>query len=131
MKIVQLVLDVMSPAQQSIVDLVEILSKINNIAHVDITLSELEKNVEDLKVTLAGHGLDYEEIRGAINEFGGVIRNVDNVISSEQYVPKQDSDTLSASTLVLAYHLDSKNGNFEQICDEFDKTLKYLKSKEM
>jgi hypothetical protein len=35
----------MSPAQQSIVDLVEALSGIEDVAEVDITLSELEKNV--------------------------------------------------------------------------------------
>ncbi|MCK5625652.1 DUF211 domain-containing protein, partial [Candidatus Bathyarchaeota archaeon] len=70
MKIVKIVLDVMSPAQQSIVDLVEVLSANDNVSRVDITLSELEKNVEDFKVTMDGNGLDFERIRETINEFG-------------------------------------------------------------
>ena len=129
MKVVKLVLDVMSPAQQSVIDLVGILNTINGIAQVDVTLSELEKNVEDFKVTLEGYDLDYQKIRTAINDFGGVIRNIDNIVSAEKYVPKQDHDKLSASMLVLAQHYGSKNMEIEQIHHEFDKTLRYIKSK--
>jgi hypothetical protein len=68
----------MSPAQQSIVDLIQVLSDIENVAEVDVTLSELEKNVEDFKVTLEGYDLSYDRIGEAIKDFGAVIRNVDN-----------------------------------------------------
>lgn len=128
MRIVKIVIDVMSPAQQSIVDLVGLLSTIDNVAQVDITLSELEKNVEDFKVTLEGYDLSYDSIGEAIRDFGAVIRNVDNVVSAEEYVPKQDSDKLSASMLVLASHIDSDVKQIEQIYGEFDKTLNYIRS---
>jgi hypothetical protein len=128
LKIVKIILDVMSPAQQSIVDLVESLSAIDGIAKVDIALSELEKNVEDFKVTLEGYNLDYNKIQEAIKEFGAVIRNVDNVISAEDYVPQQDSEKLSASILVLARHSDASIRKIDQIHDEFDRTLKYIRS---
>lgn len=118
----------MSPAQQSIVDLVGHLSAIDDIAQVDITLSELEKNVEDFKVTLEGYNLDYDKIRMAIKEFGGVIRNVDNVTSAEEYIPQQDSEKLSASLLVLARHSDGSVQSLDQIFDEFDRTLQYIRS---
>jgi len=131
LKIIKIVLDVMSPAQQSIVDLVEILSKIDNVARVDIALSELEKNVEDFKVMIEGNGLDFVSIRGAIKEFGGVIRNVDNVVSAREYFPRQDNDKLSASILVLAKRSDSKISKIEQIFDEYNKTLRYIRSKKM
>ena len=121
----------MSPAQQSIVDLVEVLSGNENVSSVDITLSELEKNVEDFKVTMEGNGLDFEKIRATINEFGAVIRNVDNVISAEEFISKQDVDKLSASMLVLARHSDLKISNIEQIYGEFDKILKHIKSEKV
>ena len=124
----KIILDVMSPAQQSIVDLVESLSAIDGIAQVDIALSELEKNVEDFKVTLEGYNLEYNKIQEAIKEFGAVIRNVDNVISAEDYVPQQDSEKLSASILVLARHSDTSIRKIDQIHDEFDRTLKYIRS---
>ena len=128
MKIIKIVLDVMSPAQQSIVDLIQVLSDIENIAEVDVTLSELEKNVEDFKVTLEGYGLSYDRIGEAIKDFGAVIRNVDNVVSAEEYIPKHDSDKLSASMLVLASHIDSDVESIDQIYGEFNKTLHFIRS---
>jgi hypothetical protein len=129
LKISKIVLDVMSPAQQSMVDLAERLSKIEGISQVDINLQELEKNVEDFKVTLDGYGLDYERIREALKDFGAVIRNVDSITSAEQRSSLKDDDKLSASMLVLAKHVDSKIGKIEQIYNEFDETVKHIRSK--
>lgn len=131
MKIVKIVLDVMSPAQQSIVDLVEVLSANANVTKVDITLSELEKNVEDFKVSMEGNGLNFEKIQESINEFGAVIRNVDNVISAKELISKQDTNKLSAAMLVLARHSDLKVSKIEQIYDEFDKSLKHVSSRKV
>lgn len=129
MKIVKIVLDVMSPAQQSIVDLVEVLSTNANVTKVDITLSELEKNVEDFKVSMEGNGLIFEKIQESINDFGAVIRNVDNVISAKELISKQDTNKLSAAMLVLARHSDIKVSKIEQIYNEFDKSLKHVTSR--
>jgi hypothetical protein len=119
----------MSPAQQSIVDLVEVLSTNANVTKVDITLSELEKNVEDFKVSMEGNGLNFEEIQESINDFGAVIRNVDNVISAKKLISKQDTNKLSAAMLVLARHSDIKVSKIEQIYNEFDKSLKHVTSR--
>jgi hypothetical protein len=115
LKITRIVLDVMSPAQQSMVDLAEKLDKIDGISQVDISLQELEKNVEDFKVTLDG--------------FGAVIRNVDSLTSAKQHIPYKSDDKLSASILVLAKHVDSKIGKVDQIRDEFDEVFKHIQSK--
>lgn len=128
MKITRIVLDIMSPAQQSMVDLAERLSKIDGISQVDITLSELETNVVDFKVTLDGYGLDFERIREIIKDFSAVIRNVDYISSAKQRVPHNDDDKLSASMLVLARHVDSKGGRLDQIYSEFDAALKRIKA---
>lgn len=130
LKITRIVLDVMSPAQQSMVDLVEKLNKIDGISQVDITLQELEKNVEDFKVTLDGYGLNYEKIREEIKDFGAVIRNVDCIISARQPNPRRDDESLSASMLVLARHVNPKIDKMDQIYREFDETLKHVRSKQ-
>ena len=119
----------MSPAQQSMVDLVERLNKIEGIIQVDITLQELEKNVEDFKVALEGYGLAYEEIREVLKDFGAVIRNVDSITSAKEYAPQKDDDKLSASMLVLARHVDPKIGKIDQIYSEFDETIKHIRSR--
>jgi hypothetical protein len=111
------------------VDLVEQLSKIEGISQVDITLQELEKNVEDFKVTIDGYGLNYEKIREALKDFGAVIRNVDHITSAKEYASHNGDEKLSASMLVLARHVDPKVGKIDQIYSEFDETLKHVRSK--
>jgi hypothetical protein len=128
LKITRIVLDVMSPAQLSMVNLAERLYKIDGITQLDITLSELEKNVEDFKITLDGFGLDYEKIREVIKDFGAVIRNIDSM-TSRRDVPHRDDDRLSASMLVLSRHVDSRVGKIDQIYSEFDEALKHIRSR--
>ena len=130
MRLIKIVIDVMSPAQQSIVDLVEILSKIDGVAKVNVSLSELERDVMEFKVTMEGHDIHYEKIIGAIKEFGGVIRNVDNVMAANEYLPGPDNDKISASMLVLAHHFDSKI-DIEGIYREFDRALNYLRARKV
>jgi hypothetical protein len=129
LKTTRIVLDVMTPAQQSMVDLIERFNKIEGISQVDITLQELEKNVEDFKITLDGYGFDYEKVKEALKDFGAVIRNVDSITSAKEYAPHNEDDKLSASMLVLARHVDSKIGRIDQIYGEFDETLKHIRSK--
>ena len=128
MKITRIVLDIMSPAQQSMIDLAERLSKIDGISQVDIALTELEMNIVDFKVTLDGYSLDFERIRKIIKDFSAIIRNVDYISSAKQRVPHNDDDKLSASMLVLAKHVDSKEGGLDQIYSEFDAALKRIKA---
>jgi len=111
------------------VDLVEKLNKIDGISQVDIVLSELEKNVEDFKISIEGYGLNYENIREVIKDFGAVIRNVDSITSSKRQISHKDDDKLSASILVLARHMDSKVDKMSKIFNEFDESLEYIKTK--
>jgi hypothetical protein len=128
LKITRIVLDVMSPAQLSMVDLAKELEKIEGVLQIDINLSELEKNVEDFRVTLDGFGLNYEKIKDTIKDFGAVIRNIDSM-TMKQYVQHPDNDGLSASMLVLAKHVNPKTDGFNQIYREFNETLRYIRSR--
>jgi hypothetical protein len=129
LKITKIVLDVMSPAQQSIIDLVEKLNSLDGISQVDVAVQELEKNVEDLKVTLDGYGLNYGSIAEMIKDFGAVIRNVDCITSAKEHSQRGGDESLSASMLVLAKHVDAKTSQMSQIHSEFDETLKHVRSK--
>ena len=128
LEISRIVLDVMSPAQLSMIDLAKKLEKIDGILQIDINLSELEKNVEDFKIILDGFGLNYEKIKDTIKDFGAVIRNIDSM-TMKQYVQHPDNDGLSASMLVLAKHVDPKTDGFDQIYQEFNETLTYIRSR--
>ena len=128
LKITRIVLDVMSPAQLSMVGLAKKLEKIDGVLQIYINLSELEKNVEDFRVTLDGFGLNYEQIRDTIKDFGAVIRNIDSM-SLRKFVQHTGDDGLSASMLVLAKHVDPKTDRFDQIYNEFNEALTFIRSR--
>ena len=76
----RLVLDVLKPHSPTLPEFATKLSSIPGVDGVDVTLIEIDKDTETLKVTIEGE-LDYNTIRSAIEERGGVVHSVDEVMA--------------------------------------------------
>lgn len=81
----RLVLDVLKPHSPTLPDFAERLSSMPGVEGVNVTLIEIDKDTETLKVTIDGE-LDYAAIRSAIEEWGGVIHSVDEVMAGKKPV---------------------------------------------
>ena len=79
-KIRRLVLDVLKPHSPSLPEFATKLSSMPGVDGVNVTLIEIDKDTESLKVTIDGQ-LDYGTIRSAIEEWGGVVHSVDEVVT--------------------------------------------------
>jgi hypothetical protein len=77
-KLRRLVLDVLKPHSPTLPEFATNLTSISGVKGVNVTLIEIDKDTETLKVTLEGK-LDYSDIRSAIEDWGGVIHSVDEV----------------------------------------------------
>jgi len=55
-------------------------STLPEVDGANVTLIEIDKETETLKVTIDGE-LDYRAVRSAIDECGGVIHSVDEVVA--------------------------------------------------
>ena len=90
----RLVLDVLKPLEPSIVELVQFLADLEGVDGVNISIYEIDRRVENAKVTVEGHDLRYEEIGGVIEENGGAIHSIDEVAAGkvliEDVVTPQD-----------------------------------------
>jgi hypothetical protein len=75
----RLVLDVLKPLDPSIVDLVQLLAEQEGVDGVNISIYEIDRRVENAKVTIEGHDLCYQEIVGIIEENGGSVHSIDEV----------------------------------------------------
>jgi hypothetical protein len=75
----RLVLDVLKPLDPSIVELVQLLAEQNGVDGVNISIYEIDRRVENAKVTIEGHDLSYKEIVGIIEENGGSVHSIDEV----------------------------------------------------
>lgn len=78
-KIWRIVLDVLKPHEPPLPDFAEKIGNLQGVDEVDAALVEIDKETETLKITIDG-SLDYDQIRSQIEEWGGVVHSVDEVI---------------------------------------------------
>lgn len=74
-----MVLDVLKPLDPSIVELVQFLADLEGVDGVNISIYEIDRRVENAKITVEGHDLRYEEIDRIIEENGGSVHSIDEV----------------------------------------------------
>jgi hypothetical protein len=90
----RLVLDVLKPLDPSIVTLVQVLADLEGVDGVNISIYEIDRRVENAKITIEGHDLDHEEITRVIGENGGAVHSIDEVAAGkvliEDVVTPQD-----------------------------------------
>ncbi len=86
----RLVLDVLKPHSPALPDFATKLSSLSGVDGVNVTLIEIDKDTETLKVTLEGK-LDYGKIRSSIEDWGGVVHSVDEVTAGSLAVSEDHS----------------------------------------
>jgi hypothetical protein len=75
----RLVLDVLKPLEPSIVELAQILAEIEGVDGVNISIYEIDRRVENAKLTIEGHDLRFDQIGQLIAENGGAVHSIDEV----------------------------------------------------
>ncbi|ADT84860.1 MULTISPECIES: DUF211 domain-containing protein [Thermococcus] len=86
-----LVLDVLKPHQPMVTELALGLSEIRGVEGVNITLVEIDKETENIKITIVGDNLDYDEIVRTIEEFGGVVHSIDMVAAGKRIIEESET----------------------------------------
>jgi len=84
--LIRIVLDILKPHEPIIPTFAKYLSEIDGVDGVNITLLEIDKETENIKVTMQGDDLDYDVITQAIEEYGGSIHSVDEVVAGKTIV---------------------------------------------
>ena len=82
----RLVLDVLKPHKPSVIELSLVLSDLEGIDGVNIIIYEIDQEVENAKVTIAGNDIDFENIKKKLEEMGATIHSVDEVAAGKRVV---------------------------------------------
>jgi hypothetical protein len=72
-------LDVLKPHEPPLLEFTEHIDTVESVDAVTASLIELDKEVQNVKLTLEGDALDYAAIEAAVGELGGTIHSVDQV----------------------------------------------------
>ena len=82
----RLILDVLKPHNPSVVELSEALSHLKGVEAVNVIIYEIDQQVENAKIIIAGNSIDFEIIKEKLEEMGATIHSVDEVAAGERIV---------------------------------------------
>ncbi len=75
----KLVLDVMKPHKPSVLQVGLDISSLSGVDGCNITMIEIDKSVENIKVTVEGSDIDYSKLERALEENGATVHSIDKV----------------------------------------------------
>ena len=82
----RLILDVLKPHKPSVVELSEALSHLQGVEGVNVIIYEIDQQVENAKVIIAGNPLNFEVIKSKLEELGATIHSVDEVAAGKRII---------------------------------------------
>jgi hypothetical protein len=85
-KIRRLVLDTLKPHEPNIIALAEVLSELEGVSAVNISIYELDRKVENAKITIEGEFISFEKVSLVIEDMGGAIHSIDEVVAGKEII---------------------------------------------
>ncbi|MEA3345613.1 MAG: DUF211 domain-containing protein [Chloroflexota bacterium] len=79
----RLVLDVLKPYEPTIVELAQLLSDLEGVEAVNISIYEIDRRVENAKITIQGKEVSFPIVEDIIQENGGAIHSIDEVVTGK------------------------------------------------
>ena len=74
-------MDVLKPHDPSIIELAGELSDLSGVEAVNISIYEIDRRVENAKITIEGNDLNYDDVLKIIGENGATVHSIDEVVA--------------------------------------------------
>lgn len=82
----RLVLDILKPLEPSIIDMAKAIGRIRGVVGVNLTVYEIDRKTETIKATIEGNKIDFKLLQKVVEDMGGVIHSVDEVVVGRKIV---------------------------------------------
>ncbi len=86
----RIVLDVLKPHEPPMLEFTQEVAKLDFIEGVNISLVEVDEKVRNIKITVEGN-INFEELKEVIENQGGTIHSVDQVVAGEEIIEQIDT----------------------------------------
>lgn len=73
----RLVLDVMKPHKPGLIEVGSEISSLSGVDGCNIALIEIDKSVENVKITIEGSDINYDKIEALLEDNGATIHSID------------------------------------------------------
>jgi hypothetical protein len=85
-RIRRLVLDTLKPHAPSIIEMADRLSELEAVSAVNISIYEMDRKVENAKITIEGEDISYSLVLEVIEEMGGAVHSIDEVVAGKMII---------------------------------------------
>ncbi|HNT77165.1 MAG TPA: DUF211 domain-containing protein [Anaerolineae bacterium] len=79
----RLVLDTLKPHDPNIILMAEQLSELPGVSAVNISIYEMDRKVENAKITVEGDSIPYRQVEQLIEQMGGAVHSIDEVVAGK------------------------------------------------
>ncbi len=90
-QIKRLVLDVLKPHEPTVIELAIDLGDVDNVDGVNLSLYEVDQQTENVKITIEGTDINYNVVTHIIENLGGVIHSVDEIVAGKKIVEEEET----------------------------------------
>lgn len=82
----RLVLDTLKPHDPNIIELAQQISELPGVGSVNISIYEMDRKVENAKITIEGQDIQFEAVKSLIRELGGTIHSIDEAVAGQSII---------------------------------------------
>ena len=88
----RLVLDTLKPLEPTIIEMAQQISELPGVDSVNISIYEIDRKVENAKVTIEGPDIQFDTVSDLIRDMGGSIHSIDEAVAGKSII--DDASTL-------------------------------------
>jgi hypothetical protein len=82
----RLVLDTLKPHDPSIIEMSKVIGDLNGIVAVNISIYEIDRKVENAKITIEGDDISYSQVLDIITKMGATVHSIDEVVAGRKII---------------------------------------------
>ncbi|MGZ4864605.1 MAG: DUF211 domain-containing protein [Halobacteriota archaeon] len=90
-QIKRLVLDVLKPHEPTNVEVASAIGDLQDVDGVNLSLYEVDQQTENVKITVEGPNVNYDLVQQTIENLGGVVHSVDEIIAGKKIVEEEET----------------------------------------
>jgi hypothetical protein len=81
-----MVLDVMKPFEPNLISYANEITSLDTVDAVNIALLETDREVQNIKITLEGDHINFEEVSKKIEDLAGAIHSIDMIAAGSKTI---------------------------------------------
>jgi uncharacterized protein len=90
-QIKRLVLDVLKPHEPTNIEVASAIGDLQDVDGVNLSLYEVDQQTENVKITIEGTNVNYDLVLQTIENLGGVVHSVDEIIAGKKIVEEEET----------------------------------------